>query len=70
MTAAEVQAKAVSMIAGGSRWHEIAELCASHGFRCYIRSAGERAEIVVESSRTYYVADKLNPAPAAIVSVA
>ena len=70
MTAAEVQAKAVSLIAGGSRWHEITELCASHGFRCYIRSAGERAEIVVESSRTYYVADKLNPAQAAIVSVA
>ena len=39
-------------------------------YRCYIRSAKERAEIVIESPRTYYAGDSLNPAPPAIVSVA
>jgi hypothetical protein len=69
VTAAEVRAKAVRMLASGSRWPEITELCASHGFRCYIRSAAERAEIVVESPRTYYAGDSLNPAQPETVSL-
>ena len=70
MTAAEVQAKVVRMLAAGLRWSAITHLCEGLGYRCYIRSAKERAEIVIESPRTYYAGDSLNPAPPAIVSVA
>jgi len=62
------------MLASGSCWPEITELCSSHGFRCYIRNEvgapASRAEIVIESPRTYYAGATLNPDPRATVSMA
>ena len=62
------------MLAAGLRWSAISYFCAGVGLRCYIRNeAGapaDKAEIVIESPRTYYAGGSLNLAAPATVSVA
>lgn len=74
MTTTEARAKVVRMLAAGLRWSAISYFCEGVGLRCYIRNkAGapaNKAELVIESPRTYYVGGTLNPSPPAIVSMA
>lgn len=74
MRPSEASAKVVRMLAAGLRWSAISHFCEGNGLRCYIRNkAGapaDRAEIVIESPRTYYAGDTLNPDPSATVSMA